>query len=526
MVREGLLTPIRVLAAAALGVALVGHAATAAPTWKRITGQHVVVFGTQPEGALRRMAVQLEQFHVVLGAMIGPGGPGTQPSAVPTPVYVFDRARAMQPFVPLHNGRPIEVAGYCHCGSDSREGFIVLRTTEWQGVTETVLHEYTHRVMGIALPAMPAWLNEGLAEYFSTFRVLSDGRRAEAGRALAHHVRLLREQSITVSELVADERTSTAYDDSQRRSVFYAAAWALTHYLLTEDPEGLGKITAYLNAVAAGSPLADAFAEHVGDAAALDKRLRSYVGRVAFKTQTFAVDERSRVAPPETAAALSDAEVAARLGRVQLSIGREDEAQSRIESAASEGGGAQAALSLGLLRLQQRRREEAWAPLEKAAALSPEDLSTQFAVAQALFAEVRPFAGDPPPPAAQKAAAEAAARAAALNPHSADVLALHALFEWTVSERLPEARAALARAIALAPGRRVYRLWLAEIYAGEGEFPTARRLLAELAVTAGGDSVAERARERLSRLDTIGWISAEYADRLAAEAKAKSAADR
>jgi tetratricopeptide (TPR) repeat protein len=523
VVREGLLTPIRFLVAAGLAVALAGHAAFAAPAWKRIAGRNVVVFGTQSPRGLRQMAVQLEQFHVVLGSILGPGSP---PPAVPTPVYIFEGARAMQPFVPLHDGQPIEVAGYCHCGSDSGDGFIVLRTTEWQDVTETVLHEYTHRVMGIAVPVMPAWLNEGLAEYFSTFRLSPDGRRAEAGRPLAHHVRLLREQFIAVSELIADERTSTAYDDSQRPSVFYAAAWALTHYLLTEDPEGLRKIAAYLTAIESGTSLPEAFSEHVGDAAELDKRLRAYVRRVAFKPRSFAVDERIQVPAPEAAAALSDAEVDARLGRVQLSIGRGAEGESRIESAVSQGGGAQAYLGLGLLRLQQRRRDEAWTPLEQAAALAPDDLSTQFTVAQTLLPEVRPFAGDPPPAAVQNAAAEAAARASALNPHSPDVLALHALFEWTVGERLPAARTALAKAIALAPGRLRYRLWLAEIYAEEGDFPTARRLFADLAVAAAGDPVAERARERLSRLDTIGWIAAEYADRLEAETKRKSAADR
>jgi hypothetical protein len=44
-----------------------------------------------------------------------------------------------------------------------------------------------------ASAAIPLWLNEGLAEYFSTFRLHRGDQRAEIGRAVDAHVAVLRD---------------------------------------------------------------------------------------------------------------------------------------------------------------------------------------------------------------------------------------------------------------------------------------------------------------------------------------------
>jgi hypothetical protein len=58
---------------------------------------------------------------------------------------------------------------------------------------------------------VPTWLSEGLAEYYSGYRLDADGKGAIIGRPLAHHVFLLRERYMPLAELIAVDRSSPLY---------------------------------------------------------------------------------------------------------------------------------------------------------------------------------------------------------------------------------------------------------------------------------------------------------------------------
>src|SRR5207245_9977499 len=122
----------------------------------------------------------------------------------------------------------------------------------------------------------------------------------------------------------------------------------------------------------------------------------------------------------------------------------------------------------------------------------------------------------------EKASAEPAyaalTRALAVNPQSASALAWLAYADLVLDVRLPEARDATTRAMALAPGRLDYRIQLAQIYVRQNDSAEGRRLLADLATAKTDETGASPARRLLDRR--------EAPERAVAEPRARRAAAR
>ncbi|PYR06300.1 MAG: hypothetical protein DMG00_19085 [Acidobacteria bacterium] len=295
------------------------------------------------------------------------------------PVRRRERAEAVRP--------PAVVGGYCHCGSSDDVSIIVAGLARYAESSAIIFHEYAHLLVHTAVRDVPVWLNEGLAEYYSTFALKNGGRQADIGRPIARHVQLLRERLLPVAQLLAVDQTSALYNEGERRSIFYAESWALTHYLLMERPNGASIVNRYLTAVAAATPSEKAFVDATGvSLKEMDTELLRYVTRPTFSALTFVLADRVDVDEPERARTISAAEAEARLGDVQMRVGRINEAAVRIEAAAAAGPDvAQAQLALALLRVRQERKSDAWAPLEKAAALAPDDFIAQYTYALTLL---------------------------------------------------------------------------------------------------------------------------------------------
>jgi tetratricopeptide (TPR) repeat protein len=449
--------------------ALIAHTARAGERpWNLIRGSHVTIVGQQSPKTLRQIAVEIEQFRFTLGAAIHGAA---QPPAMPTVVYTFDDRKALEPFVPLYRGRPAALGGYCLCGGTADANLIVASLAGYADASAIIFHEYTHLLIRNAASAIPVWLNEGLAEYYSTFRLTDHDRRAEIGRPIEHHVALLRTQLIPVDDLVRVNQSSPLYNEGDRRSVFYAEAWALTHYLLTERPNGAVAVNAFVNALAHGVAPDTAFAHAFGATPAdMTTLLKQYIGRPVFKSTMYVLNHRVEVDEPEHAEVLPRAEADARLGRIQVRLNRADEAAPRIEAAAAAAGdNAEAQFALALLRLHQQKPDEARAPLEKAVALAPNDFVTQYVYGLLLLRDTidTPQGGPDSAAASDKRelAHAALTRAVAANPQSADALAWQAYADLVAGVRLEEARDAMRRAIELAPGQQDYRVRLAQIEA-------------------------------------------------------------
>ena len=96
-----------------------------------------------------------------------------------------------------------------------------------------VIHEYTHLAVQYSGGRYPRWLNEGIAEYYSTLR--SVGARAEYGHALPDRVaRLHASPWFEVGDLVTrgpSRRSATALSED----MFYSESWLLVHMLISSE---------------------------------------------------------------------------------------------------------------------------------------------------------------------------------------------------------------------------------------------------------------------------------------------------
>ena len=83
--------------------------------WTLIRSEHLTLIGQQSPKTLQRIAVDLEQFRIVVGGLIQNA---QRPLPLPTHVYVFDSRKELQPFLPVRNGRVAALGGYFHHDGD------------------------------------------------------------------------------------------------------------------------------------------------------------------------------------------------------------------------------------------------------------------------------------------------------------------------------------------------------------------------------------------------------------------------
>lgn len=105
-------------------------------------------------------------------------------------------------------------------------------------VADDLRHEVSHGYLHSAIPHLPLWLDEGLAEYFEVGKARGGLNRA--------HVRLLSQKRITEDwspSLARLEQLDAAADMTQQD---YAEAWAWVHLLLTSEHELSNILVDYL----------------------------------------------------------------------------------------------------------------------------------------------------------------------------------------------------------------------------------------------------------------------------------------
>ncbi|MCG8393838.1 MAG: DUF4124 domain-containing protein [Pseudomonadales bacterium] len=113
----------------------------------------------------------------------------------------------------------------------------VWRWGEDQEVAQTILHEASHVLLYQMSPASPAWLHEGLAQYFQTLKVQPDGRMKVSTLPAAQ----ARIQKWIEEERLITLRQYLSLDDQQWRrlahqlnAIPYTVAWGTTAFLMSK----------------------------------------------------------------------------------------------------------------------------------------------------------------------------------------------------------------------------------------------------------------------------------------------------
>jgi Flp pilus assembly protein TadD len=135
--------------------------------------------------------------------------------------------------------------------------FVLMRALEPEHYSVAV-HEYTHFVVEHSGMRFPLWLNEGLADFYSTVQY----RNAQALVGLPPPGRedsLRRNGWMDWNALASVDQRSPYYRQQDMMLSFYAQSWALVH-LLAVDPVYAGKFQSFLLAITATPDTAEALA--------------------------------------------------------------------------------------------------------------------------------------------------------------------------------------------------------------------------------------------------------------------------
>jgi tetratricopeptide (TPR) repeat protein len=224
---------------------------------------------------------------------------------------------------------------------------------------QAAMHEYTHLIVEHLGMKLPVWLNEGLADVFSTLE--ARGNQALVGRPLEGRiVSLMNQRWLDLNALFAVGQDSPYYNESEKMSVFYSESWALTHMLDLGNGYNSG-FSRFLTAINAGHPAAEALQSAYGKSLAqVDQDLHAYIKQTSMRGAIFDIKldkaelEAEASEPSELAVDLALAELLAS----QRKSGAE--ALDRLTKlAASHPESAEAQESLGYLEWMQGGRAKA-----------------------------------------------------------------------------------------------------------------------------------------------------------------------
>jgi tetratricopeptide (TPR) repeat protein len=127
---------------------------------------------------------------------------------------------------------------------------------------EPAIHEYTHRMMRLAKMKLPIWLNEGLAELYSSLEVYQ--QKARIGRPPVGRMATLAQQKwMDWDALFQVGYDSPYYNENEKMSIFYAQSWALTD-MLALRPDYAPEFPQFLAAIKQGMTSVDALGKVYG----------------------------------------------------------------------------------------------------------------------------------------------------------------------------------------------------------------------------------------------------------------------
>lgn len=390
----------RRLAPALLLAALAGRAtpagaaaALSAPEefdkWIRVETEHLVLYSNAPAEPTIDIARRVEVFRDYL-ARLNPQFV-VDPSR-PLALYVFRDDYTFIPYKLLGRGQregmAANIDGYFTAHADGI--YLSVNATPATDPWPVLYHEYAHFFLTNNFTDIPLWLNEGMAEYFGTFRV--EGASTVVGGPIKSHIGWLRDHpTLPLKRLFNVDYESPEYHEDSRQGTYYAEAWAVTHYFLW-SPDGPGGMEGFMALRTRGASLAASVAPITAHPGETEEKFLAWLKAKKFPYHETPLEKSGSAAPPRVAS-LSRAEAYYRLGDLLRHVdkGRLEAAAEHFRAALRiEPDRADAHAGLGQTLFDLGRREESRAEFEKAHSLAPDDPGVAMRYALALVQSAFP----------------------------------------------------------------------------------------------------------------------------------------
>ena len=328
--------------------------ANARDAWNKVQTKNFTLIGNVSDGDMRKIGFKLEQFRETLSYILPKAKINTP---ISTTVVLFKSDQSFRPFKPRYQGKIKEnVGGYFLSGQHMN--YIVL-VADKQSVDpyEIIFHEYEHFVLHNNLLQVPVWLDEGLAEFYSTFETEGE-LKIKLGLPVVRHIQYLRSHPLlSLKTLLAVDHKSPHYNESSKAGMFYAESWALVHYLMNgNEQKRQPQLIRFIDLVNAGTPVEESFQKAFQiDFAKFQNELDNYVRLFAFPILLGTFRNQLNIDKDMKSVPLSEAESQYYQGDLLLSMRQLPEAKSFLEkSIALDPKLSSTHVSLGILCLAER----------------------------------------------------------------------------------------------------------------------------------------------------------------------------
>jgi len=378
---------------------------------------------------------QLRSFFEQSGL---PGGSFADANERPVTVVVFSSTRDYAEF----RLRPLADAYYTSVGA---RNYIVMAGLQ-SGTFNLAAHEYSHYVLHASHLNLPACINEGLAEFFSTLHFGTQGY--ELGGDLPGRAQILRRNALLpMAELLSATYQSNRLGTREGAAVFYAESWALVDLLLSA-PALSPKFSQFLMELNAGSKPGDAIGKVYGlTLEQLSNRLEN-AKRSQLRSIRFVGSAASAGKPPSLK--LSVEQTGFLLAEIAGASGHLAQARERYEKLQQEyPGNPDVPAELGTIAFRQGNQREALRQWQLAIHENVND--AELCYRYAVLAEEAGASGQD-----LKAALE---RAIALAPNMDDARYKLALIEDHAGDYVPALEQ--LKAMHVPSGSRSYAYWIA-----------------------------------------------------------------
>ena len=489
-------------------MALTAFATPAAAQWHRAESDNFVIYAEEDAEKVEHYATLLERYHAGIGKLTGKVLPKPSPSNRLT-IFVTgnsDRTRKL-----LGGGNRL-INGFFLPRAGNSVAFVSELNVR-NGLPDqsfvALLHEYAHYYTALTSRfSMPAWLEEGHAEYLAATRFGKEGGVAMGGPTVARWQDIYLAdkdfgRKLSARELL-DSRTGTR-QDAVSQTQFYARAWMLYFYLL-KTAEREGQLDAYIAEIRRGADSLAAAEAAFGDLTVLDRAAEQFF-RNDLKSVQWTIFEADEL-PTSPVQVTKLGEIAGEMLPTLMVLRRgasAEEAGDLAKEVARLVDGSNDPFALAVMAEAYNLADNSAAALEmsdKALSIDPNHIAALLQKGRALFR----IAGTTDGSAEEKDAAYAEAMAAftALNAlendHPAPLVHYYLSFIERGLEPPEQARLALERAAQLAPFDKALWLTVGIELAREGKIALAIQSVLPVATDPHGGDLSQSARLLIARL--------------------------
>lgn len=380
--------------------------------WRKLTSDHFELYTTAGEAEAKHAIEHFERVRTFFSDTMG-----MKPVSVNRVRLVgFSSEKEYKPY-------QIGEFAFAYYMATPDRDYIVMQSLS-QNLFEVATHEYMHLLVKHSGMKIPIWLNEGLADLFSTLRPVAG--KIEVGGPLAGRSSALSQYKwLPVEQIFDVGHASREYTEKDRAGIFYAQSWALTHMVMLSQ-EYRPRASDFLKQINTQKPTVQVFRELYGkDPGRIKKDLEEYTHRNTIRVVQYDAKLAKKVdniqstpadpadanlvlahvlsstAKTEQAATLlhqlerehpNNAEVHETLGYMELRAGKEQQALDRFARAAASGTRNARMYRDYAALLQQKGPEGRTAAIDalrSSLAIEPEFEDARYQLASALIQERR-----------------------------------------------------------------------------------------------------------------------------------------